>query len=44
MPKGGNLHVHSTAANLLDSYVKITYDDRVYYNEKERLFKVYPLH
>jgi hypothetical protein len=44
MPKGAIHHLHTTAANPVDAYVKLTYDDRVYYSAKERLFKVYPLH
>ena len=27
---------------LTDAYLKLTYDDRVYYNAREGLFKVYP--
>lgn len=42
MPKGANHHVHTTAANPIDAYVRLTYDDRVYYNKRESLFKVYP--
>ena len=42
MPKGANHHVHTTAANPIEAYVAITYDDRVYYNQRESLFKVYP--
>ena len=44
MPKGAIHHIHTTAANPIDSYIKLTYDDRVYYNNREKLFKVYPLH
>lgn len=44
MPKGAIHHLHTTAANPIDAYLKLTYDDRVYYSAKERLFKVYPLH
>jgi hypothetical protein len=44
MPKGGIHHIHTTAANSADSYMKLTYDERVYYSERFRLFKVYPKH
>ena len=42
MPKGANHHVHTTAANPIDSYIKLTYDHRVYFNKRESMFKVYP--
>ena len=44
MPKGAIHHIHTTAANPIDTYLKLTYDDRVYYNNREKLFKVYPKH
>ena len=44
MPKGGLHHIHTTAAIPLEAYLEATYDDRVYYSEREQLFKVYPLH
>jgi adenosine deaminase CECR1 len=44
MPKGGLHHIHTSAANPVTAYVKLTYDDRVYYNNRDRLFKVYPKH
>ena len=44
MPKGAIHHIHTTAANTLDSYLQLTYDDRVYFNNRYRLFKVYPKH
>lgn len=44
MPKGGLHHIHTSAANPVDAYVKLTYDDRVYYNNRDRLFRVYPKH
>ena len=44
MPKGAIHHLHTTAANPIEAYLKLTYDDRVYYNNKDKLFKVYPLH
>ena len=44
MPKGAIHHIHTTAANPIDAYLKLTYDDRTYYSQREDLFKVYPLH
>jgi hypothetical protein len=44
MPKGGIHHIHTTAANTIESYLNLTYDDRVYFNLRERIFKVYPNH
>lgn len=44
MPKGAIHHIHTTAANPIDAYLKLTYDDRVYYNKRDNLFKVYPKH
>lgn len=44
MPKGAIHHLHTTAANPIEAYLKLTYDDRVYYNAREGLFKVYPKH
>jgi hypothetical protein len=43
MPKGGLHHLHTTAAPSVDFYVKLTYNDAVYFNERERLFKVAPV-
>ena len=37
MPKGAIHHIHKTAANPIDAYLKFTYDDRVYYNQKATL-------
>ena len=42
MPKGGLLHLHSTAAPSIESYLKLTYEDFVYFNEREMRFKVCP--
>ena len=42
MPKGAIHHIHTTAANPIDAYLKLTYDDRTYYSQREDLFKVYP--
>lgn len=44
MPKGGLHHVHTSAANPLAAYLHLTYDDRVYFSARERLFRVYPKH
>jgi hypothetical protein len=44
MPKGAIHHIHTTAANPIESYLKLTYDDRVYYSKRENLFKVFPKH
>ena len=44
MPKGAIHHIHTTAATPIDAYLKLTYDERTYYSERENLFKVYPLH
>jgi len=44
MPKGAIHHIHTTAANPVDAYLKLTYDERVYYNNREKLFKVFPKH
>ena len=43
MPKGGLHHIHTTAAPSVDFYVKLTYNDSVYFNERENLFKVAPV-
>ena len=43
MPKGGLHHIHTTAAPSADFYVKLTYNDFVYFNEREKLFKVVPV-
>ena len=42
MPKGALHHLHTTASPSGDFYLKLTYDDAVYYNEREKLFKVSP--
>jgi hypothetical protein len=44
MPKGAIHHLHTTATNPITAYLKLTYDDRVYFNNKDKLFKVFPLH
>ncbi len=42
MPKGALHHLHTTASPSGDFYMKLTYNDSVYYNEREQLFKVAP--
>lgn len=43
MPKGAIHHIHTSAAPPVDVYLSLTYDPIVYYNERERLFKVFPV-
>jgi len=42
MPKGAIHHIHTSAAMPVATYIKLTYEDIVYYNEREGLFKVFP--
>ena len=44
MPKGAIHHIHTSAANPIDAYMKLTYDDKTYYSKRDGLFKVYPKH
>ena len=44
MPKGAIHHIHTTAAPPCDVYMKLTYNDIVYYNDREKMFKVFPKH
>lgn len=44
MPKGALHHTHTTANNPIDAYFELTKDDKVYFNTRDRLFKVYPKH
>jgi len=44
MPKGAHHHIHTTAANPINAYLELTYDDKVYYSKRDRLFKVFPKH
>ena len=44
MPKGAIHHIHTTAAPPVDTYMKLTYNDIVYYNDREKMFKVFPKH
>lgn len=43
MPKGGLHHLHTTATPQPEFYVSLTYNDYVYFNEREQLFKVAPV-
>lgn len=43
MPKGALHHLHTSAAPSADAYVKLTYNDYVYFNEREKVFKVAPV-
>lgn len=42
MPKGGIHHLHLTAAAPIDFLIKLTYEDIVYYNDREHMFKACP--
>ena len=42
MPKGGIHHIHSTATIPVESFLDITREDFVYYNDREKLLKCYP--
>lgn len=44
MPKGAIHHIHTSAAPPVDVYLSLTYDPIVFYNERERIFKVFPGH
>jgi len=44
MPKGAIHHMHTTASPPVSSYMELTYEPIVYYNERESLFKVFPQH
>jgi hypothetical protein len=35
--------LHTTAAPSVDFYIKLTYNESVYFNEREKLFKVAPV-
>ena len=41
MPKGAVHHIHTSAAPPVDVYLELTRDPIVYYNEREKLFKVF---
>ena len=43
MPKGGLHHLHTTAAPSVAFYIKLTYNESVYFNEREKMFKVAPV-
>jgi len=42
MPKGGLHNLCAIAGPSVDFYVKLTYNDSVYFNEREKIFKVAP--
>jgi hypothetical protein len=42
MPKGGLHHLHTTAAPSVECYIRMTYNPAVYFNEREKMFKVAP--
>lgn len=42
MPKGGLHNLTSIAALPVEFYIKLTYHESVYFNEREKLFKVAP--
>lgn len=44
MPKGAIHHIHTTAAPPVGTYMELTYEDIVYYNDREMMFKVFPKH
>jgi hypothetical protein len=43
MPKGSIHHLHTSAAPPVEVYLKMTYDDMVYYNERDGIFRVFPI-
>ena len=44
LPKCAIHHIHSTAAIPADMFLQLTYEDIVYFNDREKLFKCYPKH
>lgn len=42
MPKGAIHHIHTSAAPPVQIYLSLTYNPIVYYNEKEKIFRIYP--
>jgi adenosine deaminase CECR1 len=42
MPKGAIHHIHTSAAPPIEVYMSLTYDPMVFYNEREKLFKIFP--
>jgi adenosine deaminase CECR1 len=42
MPKGAIHHIHTSAAPPVNIYLSLTYNPIVYYNEKEKIFRIYP--
>jgi hypothetical protein len=43
MPKGALHHIHTSAAPPIETYMQLTYDPCVFYNERERIFKIFPI-
>lgn len=43
MPKGGLLHLHTTSASSVEAYLELTYEECVYFNERELKFLVAPV-
>ena len=44
MPKGAIHHMSYTASVPIDHIIKLTYDDRVYFNQRLHEFRIYPKH
>jgi len=42
MPKGAIHHIHTSAAPPADTYMELTREPSVYYNERDALLKVFP--
>ena len=42
MPKGGLHHIHSCGSGSVECFLELTKNDIVYFNERERVFKVAP--
>lgn len=42
MPKGAIHHIHTSAAPPADTYMELTHEESVYYNERDALLKVFP--
>ncbi len=43
MPKGGLHNILALAGPTADFYIKLTYNEAVYFNEREKRFKVAPV-
>lgn len=42
MPKGGLQHIFAETAPSVDFFISLTYNESVYFNEREKRFKVAP--